>query len=205
MCMVRVACSTFAVTAALLVLGCSIPGAPNVTPLVVYVTPPPSATTPFSLTPVEASTPTPSAALTAAPSAPTPVASGSPRYQTFQDLRVGDCFDPILDWDDGSLIAGVLHDCDEPHEAEVFAVVSIDAPPGAPFPGDPTMEREVMELCDPAFEEYVGAAPEDSRHGFYLWAVPLEESWNVGDRSVHCAVEALPGRSLGESVRGSRR
>jgi len=62
---------------------------------------------------------------------------------------------------------------------------------------------DAIELCDSAFESYVGVALDNSRYS-YVYYTPTEESWAGGDRVVMCSVE--DGRRLIEgSVEGAER
>src|SRR5437588_7999656 len=47
-----------------------------------------------------------------------PTATPKPQYQAPGDLAVGDCFDPITDREDQSLLAAMIRRCDEPHLME---------------------------------------------------------------------------------------
>jgi hypothetical protein len=141
------------------------------------------------------SSPTPSQ--TAEPT-PTP----APEYQAFEDLEVGDCFDPVRDMDDDSLLAGMMLDCEEPHLMQVFGIEMLNAPAGQPYPGEAEVDQQAWDACLPAFEEFVGIAFDDSKlSASYYWPTP--ESWLAGDRSVLCLIEATVASSLTRSVEGS--
>lgn len=143
------------------------------------------------------SPPAPSATATAAPT-PTP----APEYQAYHDLAVGDCFDPVSDMDDDSLLAGRMLDCDEPHLMQVFGTEMLNGPAGTPYPGDSEVDRQAWDACQSAFEEFVGVRYDDSRlNATYYW--PPSESWLAGDRVVLCVIEASVASPLTRSVEGS--
>lgn len=129
---------------------------------------------------------------------PTPV----PEYQAEWDLVVGDCFDPIADSDDESLLAARMRACDEPHLMEVIGLPTFDEPLGEAYPGEDEVDRRSEEACLSEFSEYVGVDYEDSRLGaaFYY---PTSESWPGGDRTVLCVVESSEASPLTRSVEGS--
>lgn len=121
------------------------------------------------------------------------------------DLGVGDCFDTgEVDESTGLLVTTVVvTDCDEPHRAEVFALELIDAPAGAPFPGEDDRDRTSQELCEPGFVDYVGVSIAESEL-VLLWLAPTEESWTADDdREVACAIAAPDGEMLVGSVQGT--
>jgi hypothetical protein len=119
------------------------------------------------------------------------------------DLRVGDCFDDPADLSDEVVeVADVdATPCDEPHDNEVFHAFDL---PGDELPADEAIEEQVGEECIPAFDAYVGTAYEDSELDlFAIW--PTTASWDEGDRAVTCALFAMDGSKLDESVRDSGR
>jgi hypothetical protein len=140
------------------------------------------------------------------PAAPSAITSpaGSLEYDSPEDLRVGDCFDPIEDKDDLMLLAVHVRPCTELHRMEAFGLGELTPASGAPFPGDFWVEREAERLCDKAFEDYVGIPFDESRLD-YAYYVPYEWTWDAGDRRVLCAVEAHPAQPLADTVRDSER
>jgi hypothetical protein len=147
----------------------------------------PVPTAPRSATPA----PTPGATTTSTPRAtPTPRPTPTPfvEYQAAEDLKVGDCYDPINDHEDETLLAAAIRECDEPHLHEVFGLVLLSDPLGSPYPADRDIEDASLELCDAAFERYVGIALDDSDYG-YLYYTPTDITWANGDRLVMCVVD----------------
>jgi len=140
---------------------------------------------------VETPTPTPMPT-------PTPV----PEYQAEWDLAVGDCFDPIADSDDQTLLAALMRACDEPHLMEVIGLPTLDDPLDAPYPGEADLDPRTEDACISAFSEYVGVEFEDSRLGAAYYN-PSRESWATGDRGILCVVESSVASPLTRSVEGS--
>lgn len=149
---------------------------------------------PPSSTPME--TPAPTETQTPAPTEP-------PEYQATEDLRVGDCYQPVEDVDDQSLLAAIIVPCEQPHLAEVFGVDDLEGGPDAPFPGVDVIDDDAIDICDAAFEAYVGVALDNSRYS-YVYYTPTEQSWAGGDRVVMCSVDDR-GRELEGSVQGTER
>lgn len=161
------------------------------TPSAVAVSPPPG-------------TADPSAAPSAAPDrTATPAPSREVFYQATEDLRVGDCYEPVEDADDQTLLAAIIVPCEQPHPNEVFGLGDLAGGPDAPFPGVDPVDDDAIELCDSAFESYVGVALDNSRYS-YVYYTPTEESWAGGDRVVMCSVED-GGRLIEGSVEGTER
>lgn len=116
------------------------------------------------------------------------------------DLRVGDCFDPKdIDAEEADDVSA--KPCGESHQFELIAIE--DMPEGG-YPSDAEFEASFASICLPAFADYVGRAYEDSRLDLY-WYVPVEGSWDQGDRSIQCAVfDPLDSQIVG-SLRGADR
>jgi hypothetical protein len=135
----------------------------------------------------------------AGPAGPTP----TPQYQSPSDLVVGDCFDPITDRDDETLLAAVVRNCREPHFAEAIGKAVLPYDDSAPFPGSGNIERESEALCRTEFRKYVGVEFEDSRLAASYYS-PTEETWPGGDRDVLCSAEANPAAPFTQSVKDSK-
>ena len=167
---------------------------------------PPASATPAGGSPVASSVATSPAATDSrdpSPSAATETPSREPVYQATEDLRIGDCYDPVEDADDGSLLAAIIVPCEEPHRAEIFGLEDLPGGPDAPFPGVVAVDDEAIDLCDAAFEAYVGVALDNSRYS-YVYYTPTDQSWAGGDRVVMCSVDDR-GRPIAGSVEGSER
>lgn len=106
---------------------------------------------------------------------------------------VGACLD---ERSQGQEIAPV-EDCGNSHYAEVYQVETLGA--GA-WPGSDELENRAEELCDAAFESYVGESYFDSDYD-YGYFFPDEAEWRSGERRVVCVI--LPG--FDDDLRGSVR
>jgi len=116
-------------------------------------------------------------------------------------LQPGECFDQPA--------AGVTEvsdvqrqPCNEPHDAEVLALVTDPAAADAIYPvlGDHFRDLAV-EQCLPVVTTFVGESL-DSRPeldvGFYY---PTRESWNGGDRGVTCYLSMADGSKMSAPLR----
>ena len=114
------------------------------------------------------------------------------------DLRVGDCFDTGA----GGGISDVqARPCNEPHEFEVFHVVTSSA---VAFPTEAEMQRILTEDCFAEFQAYVGQTYGASQfHGTQI--TPTPESWAAGDRVFTCLLHDPSELRLIGSARGSGR
>lgn len=118
----------------------------------------------------------------------------------YSELRVGDCID-VPEGDDIGAIERLP--CTDPHEAEVFAVLSHPAEGAAPYPGSDALVAFAGEAClGQIFTDYVGA-PRDRSQLRHFEIVPRQSAWDDGRRQLVCAVDA-DGPLVG-SIRGSGR
>ncbi len=117
------------------------------------------------------------------------------------DLKVGDCFDVPADTTD---IQEVQHrPCNEPHDAEVVAVLTHPAGPDEPYPVISGFGDYAEENCIPAFEAYTGrtfATDEEFDVHFFH---PTLLGWREGDRGLTCHVVRLDEGKLTSSVRAA--
>ena len=95
--------------------------------------------------------------------------------------------------------------CDDPHQYEVYAVVSIAEPPGLPFPGSTRVGDVAANLCLERFEEFVARPYADSL--LDIWTLsPTRESWeDLDDREVICSLYDLEDIYVEGSMQGSGR
>ncbi len=121
------------------------------------------------------------------------------------DLALGDCFDDPPAWSDATeeittVLAVNVVPCSESHDEEVVGQVRHPADPDADFPGDEAMIAHADMECMEAFEQWVGRAySESSLELGYLW--PVEENWDVGDRTILCLAFRPGGQPLTGTVR----
>lgn len=74
------------------------------------------------------------------------------------DLLVGTCFNQYTYLDRNDLPAQLTTaiGCTRPHNAQVYALVLHDAPPGAPYPGEEAVDSWGQDRCLDLFEPFVG-------------------------------------------------
>jgi len=118
-------------------------------------------------------------------------------------VEVEDCITPA---DDNTFVSQVsVVDCDEPHEAEVYAQFTLDRDelPGAgnDYPGGNELDWYAQDECQARFEDYTGhsywTSPYDLRT-----VTPSFSTWDVGDRLITCLIVAADGATLTASTRG---
>jgi hypothetical protein len=95
-------------------------------------------------------------------------------------------------------------DCGQPHQAEMYHRFTIEAAPGAPYPGDRAVQAQATPVCELTFAAYVGVPYESSRLD-YVYFYPSEATWNTGDRAVVCfLVGTQVDEEFTRSMAGSR-
>jgi hypothetical protein len=104
---------------------------------------------------------------------------------TTDDVAEGDCV--IMPPGDTVYTVEVLP-CAEPHDAEAFAVWSID---GEEYPGSDEVDALVDAGCAQRFASFVGIPYADSELETYI-LYPSAQSWAFDSRGVTCFVQ-LPG------------
>ena len=74
------------------------------------------------------------------------------------DLLVGTCFNQYRYLDRNDLPAQLTTaiGCTRPHNAQVYAIVMYDAPPGSPYPGEKAVNDWGLMQCYEQFEPFVG-------------------------------------------------
>lgn len=120
----------------------------------------------------------------------------------YATLTIGDC----IETPDGESVRRVdIVSCDEPHDAEVFAVATHPAQSDETFPGVPALLEFAADAClGQAFVDYVGVPRIRSQLTDYEF-VPGEEAWSQGRRGIVCVVDSSDGQPLTGSVKDSRR
>ena len=104
----------------------------------------------------------------------------------YTELGVGDCID-VPEGDDIGALERLP--CADPHDAEVFAVLSHPADEAAPYPGADALVAFAGEAClGQVFTEYVGVSRDQSRLKHFE-IVPQESAWDDGRRQLVCAVD----------------
>ena len=118
-------------------------------------------------------------------------------------LQVGTCFNDTSDSTINSAVDEEIsdvpvRDCNKPHDYEVYHLFDLT---GDSLPSDEAFEQQVIENCDPSFEQYVGKSYEDSIYSMSTLS-PTPESWETGDREVACFLFDDSGEQLTESLKG---
>ncbi|UYN83421.1 MAG: septum formation family protein [Microcella sp.] len=114
----------------------------------------------------------------------------------FWDLEVGMCLnDENLDETVSTI---PLVDCDQPHDSEVYAIVTL---PSGPYPGDDEVNVLADEACLDAFEPYVGTSYQRSLY-YYAYYWPDKRNYAYGNRDVICVLFDPEGPIVG-TLRGS--
>ena len=106
--------------------------------------------------------------------------------KSVDDLGIGDCFqDPGV----GEITTVDAVDCADPHDYEVFALVTLVGV-GGEFPGDEAMAEEGFEACYQTFFEYVGVEVDDfsTPYIYEVWYPAGVDAWNDGSRQALCAL-----------------
>jgi hypothetical protein len=117
-------------------------------------------------------------------------------------LAVGDCIEwpgseETYEFDE----IGVLP-CDQPHDAEVYAVASYPLGPDAGYPGDDVIGDWSVDTCHAAFAGYTGQSYEEAEDLEFTFFTPTEAGWNSqDDRVVQCLVFRVDEAKISGSVR----
>jgi len=99
------------------------------------------------------------------------------------ELAVGDCVDQAK-LEDGNTATEPLVACDEPHDLEVFASLTLD---DGDYPAVETLVTFGAKECAKEFTTFVGLDFGISALDFQYY-YPTESSWANGDRGVDCVV-----------------
>jgi hypothetical protein len=118
----------------------------------------------------------------------------------YAKLKPGDC----IDTPEGTEVRRLtVRSCDDPHDAEVFAVVTHPAAADAPFPGTDDLLAYAANAClGQPFTDYIGI-PRGQSQLTEFEIVPESEAWFEGRRGLVCAVDKADRTPLTGSVKGS--
>ncbi|MCP3853830.1 MAG: hypothetical protein GY698_03715 [Actinomycetia bacterium] len=125
----------------------------------------------------------------------------APRLLSILQLTVGDCVVDELSAAEDIAQVGVVS-CSQPHQSEVYAVLTDPAPDAVPWPGPEALIEASASGCLAEFEPYVGQTFEESALDV-LTVLPTAETWPEGDRDILCIATRLDGRDLDATVRDS--
>lgn len=116
-------------------------------------------------------------------------------------FTIGDCIN-IPDGDEISDYESV--DCEEAHDAEVFALPQHPDGEDAPYPGADALEAFAEERCVAAFEPYVGIDYNSSDIWFTVLS-PSETAWtDAADREIVCLLVGEPAGDGFTQLTGSK-
>ncbi len=108
-------------------------------------------------------------------------------------LLVGDCFVPADDTDSYDLNSNstvLIVSCDEQHNGIFFGRADLDSPAGTLFPGEAALGDATSRRCGQLFEQNFGVAADGFNYRYWR---PNQQSWDLDDRSILCAVlDAVP-------------
>ncbi len=114
------------------------------------------------------------------------------------ELQVGDCIDEPIGTTSVSDVQH--HPCSDPHDAEVFALIT-DSTSGD-YPGATHFESIANTQCFSEATTYLGIdfnSRDDIGGGFFY---PTTNSWGDGDRTITCYLDRTDGQQLTGSLRG---
>jgi hypothetical protein len=115
------------------------------------------------------------------------------------ELQVGDCFDEPISTTSVSDVQH--HPCTDPHDAEVFLVIT--DPTTGDYPGVDHFRSIANTQCADAASTYLGIdfnSRDDIGGGFFY---PSTDSWtNSSDRTVTCYLDRSDGGQLSGPLRG---
>jgi hypothetical protein len=124
-----------------------------------------------------------------------------------QDLKVGQCFNTV----DGSLsdygAEGArsttvdVVSCDRRHDAEAYAVFTLDPSMGDSYPGVDRISEVSDDRCAKYADDYLGDATLSDGMDIYYY-LPPEDGWNRGDRAVTCFFGSMDGKVTGSVKSG---
>ncbi len=116
------------------------------------------------------------------------------------NLQVGDCVtvEPNVTFQTVAAIP-----CALPHGNEIYAVIEIPAPSGAPWPGDTSLRAAAEPGCEAAYATFIGAPYIRSSRWWISIFVPEDPYWAIGVRSTWCTVANVKGAQTSGSARGT--
>ncbi|WP_436890806.1 septum formation family protein [Nocardiopsis dassonvillei] len=100
------------------------------------------------------------------------------------DIFLGDCLTEFGEGED-EISSVPKIDCAEPHVYEVYHVENIED--SGAYPGETSVSDSAQELCEEAFEPFVGVDYYSSSL-YVLPLFPTAAGWEAGDREVLCLI-----------------
>ena len=120
----------------------------------------------------------------------------------YSELKVGDCFDSSA----SNEIRGIeVKPCSEPHNSEIFFIVTHPAGPTDAYPGKDALVQYAADNClGQPLTDYLGIPLEQSKlKDFEI--VPQESAWKDGRRVLVCGLDTGGEGDITGSVKGTRR
>lgn len=120
----------------------------------------------------------------------------------YSELKVGDCFDSTA----SNEIRGIeVKSCAEPHNSEIFFLVTHPAGPSDAYPGKDALVQYAADNClGQPLTDYLGIPLEQSKlKDFEI--VPQESAWKDGRRVLVCGLDTGGEGDITGSVKGTRR
>ncbi|HET7719045.1 MAG TPA: septum formation family protein [Acidimicrobiales bacterium] len=120
----------------------------------------------------------------------------------YSELKVGDCFDSTA----SNEIRGIeVKPCAEPHNSEIFFIVTHPAGPSDAYPGKDALVQYAADNClGQPLTDYLGIPLEQSKlKDFEI--VPQESAWKDGRRVLVCGLDTGGEGDITGSVKGTRR
>jgi hypothetical protein len=105
------------------------------------------------------------------------------------DIHVGDCLAEIPHEAEVAFVETI--DCQKPHAGEVFAQLAM---PDGDFPGEDAIVEMYGTKCEPELAGYSSTAAQDTSISL-KYMHPTQETWERGDRTVHCIAVIEPPRT----------
>lgn len=181
--------------------GCSPEAAP-----VTSTAPTSTTVAPASTTTVAPTSTTEASTSTVAPTSTTStttVPGEDPEVVAVDEVAVGDCVTPL----GGDLLVSSVEvvECDEPHQAEVYAQFDLvdgelpDDPTTPGYPGGAELTWYAQDECQDRFADAVGESYWDSPYDLKV-ITPSFSTWDLGDRAITCLVVGADGTELSGPV-----
>jgi putative regulator of septum formation len=121
--------------------------------------------------------------------------------KSVRDFGVGDCFNEPPGLATASEISEMTsRPCNEPHDGEVFAILSYPESASAFYPADDQILSEAESQCEPVALTYLGNDTGLAQTLNLYFLSPTADGWSHGDRRLVCYFESATGGGLTRSV-----